>query len=116
MTELIDERTANLLMNLLAVGLPLAGLVAGAIAAARPRAAIAAAARRRAVTAGALRGLAFGCVGIANWLLWRLYNATTNHFGLDTVKNLLINLGLFLALGVSAGVVVGLWAAKRRNA
>jgi hypothetical protein len=98
MRELIDERTAHLLMNALALGLPVAGGVVGAlVGAARGR-----------VAASTRAGLGIGALGIVNWLLWRLYNAITNHYGLDTVKNLLVNLAVFVGIGALAGVVVGL--------
>ncbi|MDH7569864.1 MAG: hypothetical protein QHJ73_09795, partial [Armatimonadota bacterium] len=93
MRELIDEPTAHQLMNAIAVTLPVAGLLVGAVWGLS----------RRRLAVGALRGLAVGCVGIANWLLWRLYNSITDRFGLDTVKNLLINLALFVVIGVAVG-------------
>ncbi len=55
----------------------------------------------------ALRGLLIGLFGPVNWLLWRLYSALTNHYGLDSVANLLVNLGIFLGLGFGAGIVYG---------
>lgn len=55
----------------------------------------------------ALRGLLIGLVGPVNWLLWRTYSALTNHYGLDSVANLLVNLGIFLGLGFGAGIVYG---------
>lgn len=104
MRELIDEQTANAVMNLLAVALPLAGLLIGA----------AAGGLQRRPVPGALRGLAVGCIGILNWILWRLYNAITDQLGLDTVKNLLVNLALFLAIGIAGGVAAGLYLRSRQ--
>lgn len=105
MRELIDERTTNLIINLLAWGLPLAGIVVGALAGA---------ARKR-LASDTVSGFVIGCAGVFNWLLWHLYNAITNRYGLDTVKNLLINLGLFLAIGVAIGGLGGLWARTRQD-
>lgn len=106
MRELIDERAANLVMLVLAFALPVAGVLVGAaVGAGRGRAA-----------SGALRGLAVGALGIANWLLWRLYNAITDRLGLDTVKNLVVNLVLFLVVGIAVGVLSGLWAKSKHEA
>lgn len=98
MRELIDEHTANVVMNALAVGLPLAGVVAGGVLGVlgrRPR-------------AGVQVGLGTGALGVGNWMLWRAYNAITDRYGLDTVKNLAVNLALFVGIGVATGVAVGL--------
>ena len=48
-------------------------------------------------------------VGTGNLILWRVYNIITNNLGLDTVKNLLVNLALFIAVGVIAGLAWGKW-------
>lgn len=105
MKELIDEAAANRFMDVLAVGLPAAGLLIGTlIGVVRGR-----------LKEGAFRGLGLGCVGVANWLLWRLYNTITNRLGLDTVANLLVNLALFTALGVAAGIAAGAWASRQRS-
>jgi len=106
MRELIDEQTANAVMNTMAVALPLAGAVIGALAGTLARRPV----------PGALRGLAVGCLGILNWVLWRLYNAIMDQLGLDTVKNLLVNLALFVALGIAGGVAAGLYLRSRQPA
>ncbi len=48
-----------------------------------------------------------GVIGLINWLIWQLYNRVTNHYGLDTVKNLVVNLALFTFLGIGIGVTAG---------
>jgi hypothetical protein len=58
---------------------------------------------------GALVGWLIALLGPLNLILWHVYNAITNHLGLDTVKNLLVNLALFLALGCAAGLALGYW-------
>lgn len=63
----------------------------------------------------ALTGLLWGLLLTANWVLWRIYNAITDRLGLDTVRNLLVNLALFAVLGAIAGYLVAL-RAKRRSA
>ena len=53
--------------------------------------------------AGMVRGLSVGLLGPAALGLWVIYNALEDHFGLDSVAALLINLVIFLAVGVLAG-------------
>ena len=61
-------------------------------------------------------GLLVGAlVGAGNYALWTVYNAITDKLGLDTVANLLVNLGLFLILGTVAGAVVGGLAGRGRQ-
>jgi len=105
MRELIDERTAHAVMGWLAVLLPLAGLLAGAVYGGL----------KRRLLAGALRGLALGSAGILNWLLWRVYNAITDRLGLDTVRNLFANLALFAVVGVVGGIVAGQYLRARER-
>jgi hypothetical protein len=47
-------------------------------------------------------------------VLWPVYNAITNHLGLDTVVNLLVNLGLFVVVGALVGVGWS-WLIARRQ-
>lgn len=61
-------------------------------------------------------GLLIGAlVGAGNYALWTVYNAITDKLGLDTVANLLVNLGLFLVIGTVAGAVVGGLAGRGRR-
>ena len=61
-------------------------------------------------------GLLVGAIiGAGNYALWTVYNAITNKLGLDTVANLLVNLGLFLIIGTVAGAVVGGRAGRGRR-
>lgn len=53
-----------------------------------------------------LVGFAWGLLFTANWLLWRLYNAITDRLGLDTVRNLMVNLLLFISIGAIAGYLL----------
>lgn len=76
-----------MLMLAVLIGAPLVGLVWGA------------------ATKRVVHGLVVGlCVGVGNFVLWTVYNAITDRLGLDTVKNLLVNLALFLVLGVLIGL------------
>lgn len=69
--------------------------------------------RRGAVRSGAVRGALIGLLGPANWLLWRMYNALTDRMGLDSVANLLLNLAIFLSLGLGSGLAYGLLLRRR---
>ena len=67
------------------------------------------------VTKQVLRGLVIGMlVGAGNFALWNGYNAITDKLGLDTVKNLLTNLCLFIVLGVVIGVGASWFAPRDR--
>ena len=97
MKELIDPQQAHLLMLGVLVLAPLIGLVWGY------------AAKRL------LFGLVVGLlVGVGNYALWTIYNAVTDHLGLDTVKNLLVNLGLFVVIGIAGGIGAGVYAARKQ--
>ena len=86
MKELITLEQARQFMLILLIAAPVIGLIAGLI-------------RRR-----PLPGLALGLmVGAGNYGLWTMYCAITDRLGLDTVKNLLVNLGLFIVIGVLIG-------------
>ena len=92
MKELIDPHQAHLLMIGVMILAPLIGLVWGVLA--------------KRLVFGIVIGL---LVGVGNYMLWTVYNAITDSLGLDTVKNLLVNLGLFVVLGSLIGVVAGLY-------
>ena len=63
----------------------------------------------------AVRGLLIGVlVGAGNFALWNGYNAITDKLGLDTVKNLLTNLCLFVVLGAVIGVGANWFAPRDR--
>lgn len=95
MKELINAHQAHLLMLTVLTLAPLAGLAWGVWA--------------KRLGRGLGVGLAFG---VGNFLLWTIYNAITDKLGLDTVKNLLVNLALFVSLGLLAGAGWAMWAAR----
>jgi MFS family permease len=97
MKELIDPHQAQMLMFGVLIAAPLIGLIYGAIA--------------RRTMVGTVIGL---LIGVGNYALWMVYNAITDRLGLDTVKNLLVNLALFVVLGVLIGMGVGFY--QRRQA
>ncbi len=93
--ELISLHQANGLMLAVLVLAPLVGLAWGT-------------AKKRLVP-----GFTIGLlVGAGNYGLWTVYNAITEHLGLDTVKNLLVNLGLFVIVGLLVGIGVGVYISK----
>jgi hypothetical protein len=95
MRELVDLAAVERLFNLLAVLTPILGIGAGA------------AIQSRAQRPGALlAGILFGLLGPANWLLWRIYNRIEDHYGLDSVKAMLLNLALFVVLGLAVGISI----------
>ncbi len=96
MKELIDPQQAHLLMLGVLLLAPIIGLAWGYAAKRLPL--------------GLIVGL---LVGVGNYALWTVYNAVTDHLGLDTVKNLLVNLGLFVVIGIAVGLGAGFYASKR---
>ena len=96
MKELISPHQAQMLMIAVLIIAPLVGLVLGAIT--------------KKIIHCFLIGLA---IGVVNFALWTLYNTITNSLGLDTVKNLLVNLALFIILGAIIGSVIGSRGRKR---
>lgn len=103
MRELVTVDQVERLFRLLAVAAPIVGGVLGA----------AYGLRRAAPARWSATGAAIGLLGTLNYGLWRMYCAITNHYGLDSVRNLLINLSLFVLLGLVGGIGYGLWERRR---
>ncbi|MDE2127665.1 MAG: hypothetical protein KGJ62_13845 [Armatimonadetes bacterium] len=97
MHEIVRTATVQHTFVILAIVGPIAGVCFGA----------AAGIRARRVRRTALTGLAIGCLGTANYLLWILYNGVVNHFGLDTVAAAAVSLAMFALVGGVAGAVAG---------
>ena len=96
--ELITEHQANLLMLAVLAAAPLIGLAWGA------------------ATKRVGRSLGIGLlVGVGNYVLWTVYNAITERLGLDTVKNLLVNLALFAVIGIAAGLGTAWYTMRERK-
>jgi hypothetical protein len=98
MREMVDAEQVGRLFAALALALPPLGLLFGWWYGSRLGS------RRR----GAIYGLLAGLIGPLNWCMWRLYNAITDSVGLDTVRNLVINLVLFVVVGTVIGIGSGL--------
>jgi hypothetical protein len=90
MKELITLDQANHIMWIVLVAAPIVGAIWGAAS--------------KRLKQGVVAGL---IVGAANLVMWNVYNGITDRLGLDTVKNLLVNLALFIAIGVVGGLVWG---------
>ena len=103
MQELITQAQAEAAVRVLLV----AGLLAGAVAFF--------VARRRSGGDPLRSALAAGGPPVLLWMLWRVYNAITERLGLDTVANLLVNLALFVTVGVLCGTGWAWLTARRRR-
>jgi hypothetical protein len=103
MKELVTARQVNSLFLILAVGAPILGLFLGAVIGGRQKNRM----------KGAWTGLFIGLLGPLNLIAWNIYNLITDHLGLDTVKNLLVNLALFVGAGIFTGLI---WGIRVRNA
>lgn len=97
MKELIDLHQSHLLMLGVLVLAPLVGMAWGLV--------------NKRLLFGLIIGL---LVGGGNYALWTVYNAITQKLGLDTVANLLVNLGLFVVIGIVIGVGAGIYTARNQ--
>src|SRR5437773_9975346 len=95
MRELITVEQVDSLFLCLAIVLPVLGvLLGGAIGL-----------RAGNTRAAAVKGFCIGLLGPLNLVFWKMYNAITDRLGLDSVKNLLVQLALFIAIGIAAGLL-----------
>ena len=93
MREIVTVEQVNAAFLALAIAGPLLGAAIGAFAGQR----------KGDLKGGLKRGLLIGLLGPLNLLLWNVYNLLTDRMGLDSVKNLLVQLALFIVLGAAAG-------------
>lgn len=96
MKELISEQQAHLIVIALSILVTLGSLVWAAWAS-----------RKKNSDARLVwtLGVSMAALGPLLFILWTVYNAIENHYGLDSVKALLINLVLFLVVGLAVGLV-----------
>jgi hypothetical protein len=94
MKELIDEKVFVAGLYAAAGAIAFAGLLIGLIA------------WRLKKSRGIVAGIALLLGGGALAGMWLVYNTLTQHFGLDSVKGLLINLALFAVIGVLLGLII----------
>ena len=96
LTEIVDLDKVEKLFLALALILPILGLAIGRVWGTK----------QGEPTLGTKRGLLIGLIGVANWLLWRVFNAITERNGLDTVRNLGINFVVFVLAGIGLAVAL----------
>ncbi len=99
MREIVTVAQVEGLFRVLAVGGPLLGAMVGILMGRT----------RRSVGRYGLAGACIGLLASLNYGAWRLYLAISERLGMDTVANLLVNLGLFVAVGCVGGVLYGRW-------
>lgn len=91
-----NEQHILMLLRILAIMTPLLGLAGGYICSRITHE------KRYFISWGIIYGLSGPCI----LLLWHLYNAITEYLGLDTVKNLVVNIALFVILGIGIGLIL----------
>lgn len=69
---------------------------------------------RKRVFKHASAGLLIGFTGTLISVMWYVYNLIMDHFGLDSVAGLLLNLLLFVLVGMVAGLIFR-WFFRRPN-
>jgi len=105
MQELITVEQTERALALMAVVFPSGGLLIGAILGVA----------RRSFVHYLIVGLLWGLFGPAVWLLWRMYNGIVGAYGLDSVRGLLVNLVLFVGIGLVVGIGIGLVRRQARR-
>ncbi len=90
---LVEERI-DTFFAILAWAAPLAGILLGAFVGLFKKPAV----------HQALRGFIFGLGGTVIFFLWKLFLVIVNHYGIDSVKGLLINLLIFTVTGIVLGL------------
>jgi hypothetical protein len=106
MREIVTVEQINGLFLLLAIAGPVIGVVAGALIGSR----------RGTLKRGVAFGLAVGLLGPLNLALWRLYNSVTDRLGLDSVRNLLVNVAMFATFGIFVGLGIAYLRRSRNTA
>jgi hypothetical protein len=102
MKELIDEKAFIAVLRWIAIALPVAGLLAALIG------------WRIKQSALCTLGLTLSIAGPLLWLLWLAYGRVVNQYGLDSVKGLGVNIAVFAAAGIAAGLIIGLFQRRRK--
>ncbi len=97
MREIVTMPQANTAFLALAIATPLLAAVVFALLRAR---------MPDKKVAGRVSSL-IALAGPVNLAAWKVYNAITDRLGLDSVKNLLVNLALFVVIGIVAGLAFG---------
>jgi hypothetical protein len=93
--ELVSLAQIERALGLLALATPLLGLLAAGIATRRAR---------RDLLPHAI--VAIG-IGPMLWILWRATRGVQDRLGVDSVIALFLNFGIFIAVGLTAGIIWG---------
>ncbi|HOK53779.1 MAG TPA: hypothetical protein PLU88_02910 [Armatimonadota bacterium] len=96
MKELITVAQADMILRILAIVGPILGITLGPMigcAKKRPK-------------SGIVWGLITGFSGTAMYGLWRFYITTGEGFGYSSIANLIVQLLLFIVLGIGAGAAI----------
>ena len=101
MKELIDESVFIGGLSLAALGLLMAGIVCALVGRLQKKSGV------------GFAGLAMIIAAPLLWAMWRVYDRVTQHFGLDSVKGLGVNILAFVIIGALVGLILGL--VSRRN-
>ena len=96
LTEIVDIAKIEKLFLILAIVMPILGILLGRMWGNRHSIPV----------LGTKRGLLVGLIGVGNWLLWRLFNTITEKNGLDTVRNLGINFAVFVMVGIGLALAL----------
>ena len=106
MKELVTVEQAERAIAIIAIAVPAVGIGLGALVGAL----------RRRLAVGLVIGALCGAAGPGVWALWRMYNGIVGHYGLDSVRGLLVNLALFIAIGLLLGLAIGLvWRRQAKH-
>lgn len=97
--EIVSVEATEHLFASLAFVLPVLGMLIGA----------AVGIYRKNIQRYAMLGLAGGLIGPLNWLMWHVFNELTERNGLDTVRNVFINLAVFVFGGLAIGLGCGMY-------
>jgi len=103
MKEIVDEKTVEMVIRLIGLGVPLVAVTVGAIIGLF----------RRRFRVCLLKGIGIGALGPLVWVMWIYYNWTvrydpkTGYVGLHRVSVLLTNVVVFAAVGAIVGWVWG---------
>lgn len=93
--EIVDLNAVNRLFLILAVIIPVLGILTGYLVGKRK------ASFKRSFLSWTFVGL----LGPLNLLMWTIYNSLANSNGIDSVRNLSLNFFIFLSVGGVAGIL-----------
>jgi len=93
---ILNETRLNVFFITLLITSPFIGLFAGYIAG------LVNGFQKRSIIMGLICGVSGSLISV----MWWIYNVIMNHYGLDSVKALLINLVLFISAGIVYGLII----------